>query len=100
MEQIQRGFPDSQHDIHSDIREFHRFRHGLHVVDGVICYKTRLVIPAVLRGKVMEAIHSAHHGMSGMNNRVEQAVFWPGLSIDILSARHSCMTCIRNAPST
>ena len=34
-----------------------------------------------------------------MTNRVEQAVFWPGLSQDIIRTRHGCMTCHRNAPS-
>jgi hypothetical protein len=99
MEQILRGFPDSQHDMHSDTKEFHRFRHGLHVVEGVICYKNRLIIPVILRGEVLDAIHSAHQGVTGMNNRVEQAVFWPGLTTEILTTRHACMTCIKDAPS-
>ena len=36
LEQVERRFPDSQHDLHKDIREFHKFRHG-YVVDGVEC---------------------------------------------------------------
>ena len=34
-----------------------------------------------------------------MNNRVEQAVFWPGISVDIINSRHTCGTCIRESPS-
>jgi hypothetical protein len=28
-----------------DLRPYHQFRHNLHVGDGVVCYKDRLVIP-------------------------------------------------------
>ena len=28
FEQIQQGCPDSQYDVHADIREFQKFRHG------------------------------------------------------------------------
>ena len=84
IEQIERGFPGSQHEMDNDIREFHKHRFSLHVVDGVACYKGRLIIPVVLQPEIIAAIHAAHQGVSGMNNRVEQAVFWPGISVDII----------------
>ena len=99
IEQIERGFPDSQHDVPKDIREYHEFRNNLHVVDGVVCYKGRLVVPSILRHEIMAAIHAAHQGVSGMNNRVAQSVFWPGITNEIINARHTCKTCIREAPS-
>ena len=36
MDHIQRGMTDSGLEI--DLREFHRFRHDLHMVDRVLCY--------------------------------------------------------------
>ena len=81
------------------IKEFHRHKAALHVVDGVVCYKGRVVIPVSLRQLTLEVIHSAHQGVSSMNNRVEQAVFWPGMSTDIINTRSMCGTCIREAPS-
>merc|ERR1719495_2074681 len=41
VDQIRRGFPDSGYDVNPAIREFHKYRHGLCVIDGVPCYKTR-----------------------------------------------------------
>ena len=99
VEQIGRGFPESQHDIDESIREYHKFRHSLHVMDGVTCYKGRLIIPATLRKEILGAIHAAHQGVSSMNNRVEQSVFWPGITVDIVNSRHTCGTCTRKAPS-
>ena len=71
MEAIQRGFPDSKHDVQQDLQEYHRYRHCLHTINDVNCYKGRLVIPSKLRRAALEVVHSAHQGCSGMNNRVE-----------------------------
>ena len=49
VEQIYRGFPDSSRDLDPDLRTYHRFRHDLHVIDGVACYKDRIIIPESLR---------------------------------------------------
>ena len=37
--------------------------------------------------------------MSGKISRVEDMVFWPGISTDIIKTRGSCLTCVRDAPS-
>ena len=98
-EEIQRGIPDSSTDIDKDLRMFHKYRHGLVVVDGVITYKRRIVIPTVMQNRVLETLHAAHQGVSGMINRAEQSIFWPNITTDIMGVRARCRTCVRNAPS-
>ena len=66
MDRIQRGMPDSVLELDKDLREFQRYRHDLHVVDGVLCYRDRIVIPLALRGQVLSGKHAAHQGVSGM----------------------------------
>ena len=66
------------------------------MVDGVECYKGCLVVPMALRQQAYESIHAAPRGM---NNRVDQALFWPGMSMDIINLCHECGTCIREALS-
>ena len=34
-----------------------------------------------------------------MISRVDDTVFWPGISPDIINTRGSCLTCVRYAPS-
>ena len=99
LDQIRRGFPDSGYDVDPAIKEFHRFRHGLCVIDGVPCYKTRIVVPNKLRGQILAVLHSAHQGVSGMTARAEQTVFWPSITRDIVETRASCTECHRIAPS-
>ena len=59
----------------------------------------RVVIPPKLRGRIIENLHSANEGTSGMCSRAQSVVFWPGITTDIDHARASCRTCHRNAPS-
>ena len=99
VEQIQHGIPDSVYDMDMEIREFHKFRHGLMVMDGVVCYKNRVIVPKVLQQRVLEILHTVHQGVSGMVNRAEQVVFWPCITMDISKMRSACRTCLRNAPS-
>merc|ERR1719431_1699126 len=99
VEDIQRGIPDSSNDMLPDARQNHKYRHGLVIVDGVVCYKDRVVIPEELRTQVLGTLHSAHQGVSSMINRAEQTVFWPGITADINRTRAVCRTCVRNAPS-
>ena len=71
IEVIQRGMPDSSNELLKELRDYHKYRHGLVVVDGVVTYKRRLVIPHMLRGRILETLHAAHQGVSGMINRAE-----------------------------
>ena len=86
-------------DMDKDLREYHRFRHDLHMVEGVVCYRDRIVIPMALRDKVLSWIHAAHQGASGMTGRIDYTVLWPGIHPDILKTRGSYMICVREAPS-
>ena len=99
MEMVERGFPDSQHDMPVETKKFHGFRRELLILDGVLCYKARVVVPCALRKEVLDTLHAAHQGISGMTSRAEQSVFWPGITEDIARKRATCRTCVRNAPS-
>ena len=100
-EEIQRGMADSRHEVPAELKDFHRYRHGLKVVDGVVTYKQRLrlVVPVSLQKRVLDTLDAAHQGMSSMINRAEQSIFSPSITTDIMRPRAMCRTCVRNSPS-
>ena len=75
------------------------FCEGNNILDGVILYNDRIVVPVSLRPKVLSALHAAHQGTSAMKRRARATVFWPGTTRDIHHVRDSCAHCNRNAPS-
>ena len=94
IEEIQIG----SNEMLKELRDFHKYRHSLLVIDGVVIYKNRLVIPKVMKSRVLDTLHAAHQGISSMSNREEQSVFWPSITTDIARIRSKCRTCVRNAP--
>ena len=96
---IEHGFPDLRNDLPNDLRQYHQFRDGLASFDGVALYNDRIVIPPSLRSPVLQALHSAHQGVSQMCSRAESSFFWPGMTPAITAMRERCSPCNRMAPS-
>lgn len=96
---IQDGFPSSKELCTEDIREYFRHRDDLSICDGVVLYKTRVLIPCSLRKEILECLHAAHQGVQGMKARAAQTVFWPGISGAISDTRARCRTCSTITPS-
>merc|ERR1711911_97504 len=65
----QNGFPDSQKGLPPQLLPYWRFREDLSVINGVLMYGHRAVIPPKLREEVCVNLHSAHQGVSQMQNR-------------------------------
>ena len=90
---------DAGRELNKPLREFHRFRHNLHKVDGVLCYRDCIVVPEALRNKILIRIHAAQQGVSGMARRIDETFFWQEINLEIIRTRGGCMTCVRKAPS-
>ena len=75
------------------------FGEGDYILDDVILYNDRIVVPVSLRPIVLSALHAAHQGTSAMERRARATVFWPGITRGSHYIRDSCAHCNRNAPS-
>jgi hypothetical protein len=82
-----------------NLRPYHAYRHNLQVVDEVVLYADRPLIPVPLRPQILEHLHAAHSGVTAMYGRACQAVFWPNLKQDIIDTRLGCRACTLVAPS-
>jgi hypothetical protein len=96
---VQSSFPASRGDLPPELQQYWTSRQGLSVHEGVILYNERIVIPPSARPRVLQTLHSAHQGTTGMTLRAELSVFWPGMTNDIKDTRASCRTCHTIAPS-
>ena len=99
VDAIHNGFPDTPSAMPSAIRTYYQYREKITEYDGVILYKDRIVIPPTLRASVLQALHSAHQGVSMMVSRAEGSFFWPGKTSAIEETRARCTACNRMAPS-
>ena len=96
---ILHGFPLLKNQLDQSLQDFWEYRESLYIVDGVIMYKDRVIIPPDLRDETLRALHSAHQGTSAMMSRAQGSVFWPNITGDLAKVRNNCRCCERNAPS-
>ena len=82
-----------------EIAEYEWYEADMSVVNGVVTYKGRVVVPGVLRGEVLDALHRAHQELTSMSVRAGDTVWWPDLARDLERVRKGCLKCTQNAPS-
>ena len=97
--QVTDGFPPEKKLLREELRMFWQFREHLSQVDSVPLYKDRVVVPMQLRPAVLDVLHSAHQGVTGMLLRADNSVWWPGITAQVKEKRQKCLTCNEFAPT-
>ena len=114
-------FPDERSALPLELLPYWNIRNNLYIVDGVTLMRdqvlippllrdgvtqsfihesnARIVIPPILRHEIIWSLHSAHQGVSGINERAKASVYWPCITKDIESVRANCTSCNRIMPS-
>ena len=93
------GFPNEASCLPPQLQPYWQHKGNLSIVDEVIMFKDRIIVPPSLRPEICITLHSAHQGTSAMSERARKTVFWPGISSSIQNTREKCNTCWEIAPS-
>ena len=96
---IENGFPKMRRQLPESLRYYWSMRKELYVIDNVSFKGRKMLIPKILRKRVLEGLHAAHQGVNGIQANAKERLFWPGLSADITQRRNQCKPCNENAPS-
>ena len=70
----------------------------LAVVDGLLLFDDRIVIPRCLRLEILESIHQGHLGITKCRARARMSVWWPGVTTAITELVTNCSTCAKHRP--
>ena len=68
------------------------------MIDDLLLYDDRLVIPVEMRMDMLNKIHYGHLGITKCRARAQQSVWWPGLSLAIQDMVGNCKTCREQLP--
>ena len=77
-------------------KEFNQYfieKNSFSVVDNLLLYGSRLVIPKVMRIEMLERIHQGHQGIVKTRALARTCIWWPGMSKDIARKIESCPIC-------
>ena len=75
VKQTQSGFPEKKCHLSPQIMKFWDVRDRLVVHDGVLLMGQRMVIPVALRTGVLNILHVAHQGCTGMAARARRTMY-------------------------
>ena len=68
------------------------------VVNDLLMYDDRLVIPCTLRLDILNKIHEGHLGITKCRSAARQSVWWPNLNNSIEDMVQRCSTCVKLQP--
>ena len=63
------------------------------ICEDILMYADRIVIPQVLRRKILNEFHTGHPGISRMKSLIRGYVFWPGMDKDVENCVKVCKGC-------
>ena len=66
IDTIRNGFPINKSLMPSNIQQFWKMKDSLYEIDSVPFCDAKMLIPKSLRGRVLEGLHIAHQGPTGM----------------------------------
>ena len=81
------------------LRPYWEQRQHFNIVDNLLLYDDRIVIPQVMRLEVLDSIHQGHLGITKCCARARQAIWWPGLSVQIQQMVAKCSVCAKLLPT-
>ena len=70
----------------------------LAIVDDILLYDERIVIPRPMRLDILDCIHQGHQGITKCRARARTSVWWPGLPTMIEQMVSKCVTCAKDRP--
>ena len=63
------------------------------ICDDVLPYADRMVMPLVLRKKILKEFHLGHLGISRTQSLMRSYTYWPGMDEDIEKVVKTCRGC-------
>ena len=90
---IYRGWPESRRECPIELLDYWNFRHDLVLEDGAILKGSKIVIPASLRKRVLNIVHTGHQGETKCILLARESVFWPRKTEEIKKMVRECGIC-------
>ena len=96
MKYVKHGWPEHARNVPVQIHDLYCARLQLSVVDNMLVYGNRIVIPTTLRPDILSRIHEGHMGINKCKERAQTTVWWPGIGQDIERKVIECLFCMEN----
>ena len=90
---ISNGWPRYKSDCDVDLKHFWPIKNELSVQAGIVFRGNRVIIPHLLRQRVLFELHYGHLGQNKCKGKAREFMYWPGMSTDIDNLVSACEIC-------
>ena len=84
--------------LEPEIQPFYKYRNELSTFDSLILRGHRIVVPPVLKDRVLNLAHETHPGIVRTKVFLRMRYFWPGLDSEVEQVVLNCKECTINQP--
>ena len=92
----QNGWP-GKHEVEPLVKPYWEARCSLTLCDDLLLFDNRIVVPLALQKETIDKIHEGHQGIERCRMRAKSAVWWPGMSKQLMQRVQQCPVCISNS---
>ena len=93
IERMEIGWPDRYSQLPETVKKYWNVRKDLSLIDGVLYRNEKVIVPAILRGRILNFAHEGHMGISKCKTRIREYFWWPGLNFDVEMKLRTCGCC-------
>ena len=77
---VKAGWPLKE-NLKDIVQQYWQHQAELTIVNGLLMYGSRVVIPSALRQDILEKLHEGHQGITKYRRRAIDSVWWPEVKI-------------------
>ena len=93
---IENGWPQK---VKTDLQKYQQAQGDLSIINGLVTFNSRIVIPKSQRSYVLRKLHESHLGIEKCRQNAQASVWWPGMTKEIKEMITNCPQCREHRPS-
>ncbi|KAL5487120.1 hypothetical protein EMCRGX_G019686 [Ephydatia muelleri] len=90
------GWPE-KHKLPPAVKGYWGTREELIMNAGLLLFGKRTVVPQALQAEMLAKLHQGHQGIERCRLRATEAVWWPGISVQIENMIKRCPECVKRS---
>lgn len=94
-----KGWPQNKHKENKILMAFKNVKDELMVIEDIVLYKDKIVVPDKLKQEMLKLAHEGHFGINKTLKRMKETFYWPNMSIDTTEFVKKCRLCEKFLPA-
>ena len=90
------GWPE-KHKLPPAVKGYWGTREELIMNAGLLLFGKRTIVPQALQAEMLAKLHQGHQGIERCRLRATEAVWWPGISVQIENMIKRCPECVKRS---